>query len=86
MEQRETTFTWYAARRAKRVVVDRQKANTQARKVVGVPEAHQKAISDAIKAQVGRSGMEFKAQNLSLVYSTNIWVISCGVAKFPLNS
>jgi hypothetical protein len=48
MEQRETTFTWYAARRAKRVVVDRQKANTQARKVVGVPEAHQKAISDAI--------------------------------------
>ena len=33
-----------AARRAKQVVEDRQKANTQARKAVGVFEAHRKAI------------------------------------------
>ena len=33
------------------MVEDRQKANTQVRKVVGVPEAYQKAISDAIKAK-----------------------------------
>ena len=40
-----------ATRRAKQVVVDRRKANTQARKAVGVSEAHRKAISDAIRAK-----------------------------------
>ena len=46
--RRDVTF---ATRRAKQVVVDRHKANTQARKAVGVSEAHRKAISDAIKAK-----------------------------------